>query len=96
MPRVKVKVTMRQIDAAREKMTRKIDDIRRQFTINHPAPSYETEEAWKLKNPSPMAKHRALIDRTVKPLRDKMEEIIYQARMEMITDDELFAKVNKF
>lgn len=94
--RVKVKITVRQIEAAGLAIDKKIREKRHDFEKDNPAPEWKDEQAWRKRHPSPREKYENELGRKLKPLENKRDRILLQARMERITEDQLFKLVEEF
>lgn len=88
--------TMREINASKDKMLAGIRKRRSEWDKKNPGPSCDEYEEWKAKHPSPRAKHDALRDKVLTQYVEESEAILYDARMGILTPDELYAKVKAF
>ena len=96
MPRVKVRITVRQIETADDVLRKKLQKLQAKFERSDPRPDYGTEEAWRKLHPGPTAKWKDRIERAMDKHRKAAEGIMIKARMEMISEDELFRLVEEF
>ena len=58
------------------------------------SPSWDENEAWKKKNPSPRARFEAKVQAVTKPYQAEIERAMYEAESCQITRGEFLAKVD--
>jgi len=87
------KVTSQQINAAKLALFKIQNDIQHEFELVNPVPSYEVEQAWKLKHISPIQKHRNRVNKLLAPTKKKHDNLLLRARMNQIDGDQLYKEV---
>lgn len=92
----RVKVAVKHIEAAKYAMERKIKAAGEEFRAKNPAPDWDAMEAWRKKHPDPRERWNAAQKKALKPLREKMESILLEAKMDQMTTEELLKKVREF
>ena len=88
--------TARQLNAAKERMKQKIAAVRAEWTESNPEPSWEVEQAWLTRHSSPKTKHSRGKAKAVKPLVDKMNALLFDAKMGRLDADAFYALVQQF
>jgi hypothetical protein len=92
----KVKVAIKHIEAAKEAMDKKILAKGDEFRAKNPEPDWDALEAWRKKHPDPRERWYAAREKAVKPLKEKRDKIILEAKMDQMTTEELLKKVREF
>ena len=92
----KNEATMRQINAVKEELDRKLKAMREAWNHNNPRPSWKIEEDWERKHRSPRQMHGDAEQKAMKAFEAKREAILFDAKMGKITAEELYAKANAF
>lgn len=93
---MKTTVSERQIKTAKQELERKIGKSREEWCKKNPYPSWQAEEEWEKKHISPRRKYDADKKKSVKHLEEKMESVLFDARMGKMTDVELYEAVKSF
>ena len=88
--RVKVKVTVRQIEAAKMDMEKTLRRIKEEYEDKNPHPSWEAEAAWRKRNLSPRDRWLKKREAMLAHFQTRMDNILLQARMERINEDTLY------
>jgi len=92
----RVKVAVKHIEAAKEAMDKKIRAKGEEFRAKNPAPNWDDMEAWRKKHPDPQERWKAAQEKALKPLKEKRDKIILEAKMDQMTTEELLKKVREF
>ena len=82
-------MTQSQIKYAEYELGRIRRDKRSVVSQSIPDVSYEENEAWKEKHPSPSMKRQRLVEKKMAPLEKKIDGIIFSAKMGIITAEEM-------
>jgi len=90
------KILSSHITAAEAQMRRRIKDYQDEYEEKHPQPTWEQNRTWERAHPSPREKHSQAIARIAEPFFEKMEDILFDAKMGRLTEKELYDKVKSF
>jgi len=85
----KKQATMRQINAAHDEMKRIYQLKREQFQKRTPRPAWKVETEWTERNLSPIEAWEKKVEGALKPLKERIEQAVYRARMGETSDSEL-------
>ena len=77
-------------------MRQKLIEKSEQWAESHPGCSWEADQAWRAKHPSPMERHGRARTKAMAPLKAKRDAILFDARMGKISADELYEAAKKF
>jgi hypothetical protein len=93
---VKAKVTVRQIEAAKESLYGKLKEREDEYRRVNPPPNWEAETEWQRLHPSPTTKWNS--KKRTFFMRDKKraENAIFRAKMEMLSGEDLLKFVEEF
>ena len=86
---------MRQVNAAEQEITRQIQTAREKWRDENPR-DWETEEAWKKAHPSPHDKAVAKLEAAESKLKEKRDQLLFDAKMGNITPEQLTKCVKSF
>ena len=92
----KNEATMRQINAVKEELDRKLRAAREDWRKKNPRPSWKTEEQWERTHRSPQRLHDDAEKKAMKAMEAKREALLFDARMGTITAEELYAQAKAF
>lgn len=88
--------SFRQINAAQDELNRKAYAFKMEWQKKNPCPTYEENMAWQLKHPNPQQVWDKKAKEFYRVYEEKIKDIIYKAKAEIITPAELIKCVEKF
>ena len=93
-----VKCSLRQVNTAKVALKEKIKVKAEQMTNDElgKCPSYNEDHLWKEQHPSPRDIWEKKFRKTKAALEKKMEKIVLQAEMNLISADELYTEIDLF